>query len=187
MKKNTTLNFLVAIALLFMLSGCGSSLMTGVSTIEQPDNGMALVTVLRPSVFGGAIKFSLWDGDQFKGILTAKSYIQFQAPPGHHLIMARAENWSGVDAELQAGRHYYIIARVMPGAWKARVALDPVSRDQYDEGKIDKWLKGLNPIAIIPGKAEVYATPRLEQVRTAIDNFENGRGTTMILKVDDGV
>ncbi len=187
MKKNTTLNFLASLSLLFILTGCGSSMMTRVSTIEQPDSNKALVTILRPSLFGGAIKFSLWDGDEFRGILNAKSYIQFQAEPGHHMIMARAENWSGVDAELQAGRHYFIIARVMPGAWKARVALDPISREQYDEAKIDKWLKGLNPIAIIPGKAEDYVAPRLDHVRQAVDNFENGRGTTMILRADDGI
>ncbi len=185
--KLKSFSYLALATLLFLLSGCGSAMMTRVATIDNPDNGMALVTVLRPSVFGGAIKFSLWDGEQFVGVLTPKSYIQFQAPAGHHIIMARAENWSGVDADLVPGRHYYIIARVMPGAWKARVALDPVGRDQYDEAKIDRWLRGLTPIGVRADKAEQYAAPRVEQVRRAADNFENGRGRTMTLNPDDGV
>lgn len=186
MKKITTLNSLLAVALLLLLSACGSSMMTRVSTITQPDSGMALVTVLRPSVFGGAIKFSLWDGENFLGILTAKSYIQYQTAPGRHLFMARAENWSGVEAELQAGRQYYIVARPVMGAWKARVALDPIEREQYNPDEMDKWLKGLTPISVLPGKAEAYTTPRLEQVRTAIDNFGNGSATALILNADDG-
>ena len=186
-KKLITLNLLGAVTLLFLLSSCGGRLMTRVATIEQPDNGMALVTILRPSRFGGAIDFGLWDGDKFLGILNARSYIQYQTTPGHHMIMARAENWSGVNAELQAGRHYYIVARVMPGIWKARAALDPINRAQYDEGKIDKWVKGLTPIAVIPEKAEAYAAPRLAQVRQAAENFENGRGTAAIMTADDGI
>ncbi|MBU0675992.1 MAG: hypothetical protein KJ950_15255 [Proteobacteria bacterium] len=187
MKKKIGLQIIAGLFFILQLTGCGSSIMTRVPTIEKPDAGMALVTVMRPSLFGGGIKFSLWDGENFQGILTAKSYIQFQATPGKHMLMARAENWSGVDAELQAGRHYYVIARPIMGAWKARVALDPVSRDQYNEGQVEKWMKGLTPTAVIDGKGENYAAPRLEQVRTAISNFNNGQAKSMPLSAADGI
>ena len=131
--RKIILHLLAVTALLGLLTGCGSSLMTRVPTIEKPDSGRAMVTFFRPSAFGGAIKFSAWDGDRFIGILTARSYVQYQTNPGRHLFMARAENWSYVEADLQAGRHYYIIARPMMGAWKARVALDPVGQHEDAE------------------------------------------------------
>jgi len=186
-KKLLILNLLAATLAMLLLTGCGSSMMTRVSTIEKPDSGKALVTFFRPSAFGGAIKFGAWDGDKFIGILTARSYVQYQAAPGRHLFMARAENWSYVEADLQAGRQYYVVARPMMGAWKARVALDPVSSSDYNEDQINKWMKGLNPTAVIPETVEAYATPRKTQVGAAIKEFEEGRVNTMVLKPSDGV
>jgi hypothetical protein len=178
-----TLMFAISI---FLLTGCGSSMMTKVPAIDSPGSGHALVTIMRPSVFGGAIKFGTWDEDNFLGILTAKSYIQYEATPGKHLFMARAENWAGVEADLQAGRHYFIIARPMMGAWKARVALDPVNKSEYNEAQINKWLRGLTPIGVIPETVDAYVKPRLDQVRSAATNFKNGSAKTMVLSREDG-
>lgn len=179
---------LAFLVLALSLFGCGSSLMqtrTASSAPPRPDK--AVVTFLRPSIFGGAIRFGLWDGDELVGVLTARSYIQYSVKPGPHIFMARAENWSYVKADLEAGKNYYILGKVFPGFWKARCALDPVKKeDSTTQQQIDKWLRELTPIEIIPGKAEAYAQPRVQQVREAVNEFKAGKVKFEVLEAGDG-
>jgi hypothetical protein len=160
---------------LFLLGGCASSMMQPVARLKPPTSSGALVTFLRPSYFGGAIQFGVWDSDQFVGILEPGSYIQVRLPPGEHVFLARAENWSYVHADLEAGRQYFILAKVFPGIWKARVAYDPIRRDDPQTDKeIAQWLSGLKSIGVIDAKREAYIAPRIEQVRHAVADFKAG-------------
>jgi len=180
------LNALLLLSISILLSGCASSMMMKVSPMEGPDQQHALVTFIRPSSFGGAIQFGIWDSDKFVGILSANSYVQYLAEPGEHLFMARAENWSYVKADLQAGRQYYILGRVFPGVWKARVAFDPVTKnDTTSDAKLDEWLAKLKPTSVIPEKYDGYTGPRLEQVRAAVDEFNSGNVKYEVLGTDD--
>ena len=116
--------FVMAVLLigLFMFTGCASSMMQPATPYAAPEETQALVTFLRPSYFGGAIQFGIWDSDQFVGILEPGSYLQVLVPPGEHLFLARAENWSYVHADLEPGKQYFILTKVFPGIWKALVA-----------------------------------------------------------------
>ena len=173
---------------IFLLSGCGaSSLMMKVPPLGAPDNQHAMVTFLRPAVFfGDAIRFGVWDSENFVGILARGSYVQYITKPGEHLFLARAENWSYVKADLEAGKHYFIFTRVFPGGWKARVAFDPITKD-YDltKAQIDKLLSRLTPTAVIPEKFDDYARPRLSQVREAIDDYKAENVKYEVLEADD--
>ena len=160
---------------LFLLGGCASSMMQPVARLEAPAPSDALVTFLRPSYFGGAIQFSVWDSDRFVGILEPGSYLQVLLPPGEHIFLAHAENWSYVHAELEAGRQYFILAKVFPGIWRARVAYDPIRRDDPQTNEeIAQWLTKLKPIGVIDAKVDAYTAPRVEQVRQAVADFQAG-------------
>jgi hypothetical protein len=165
---------LLCVCLIF-LGGCASSMMQPVDRQPAPAPSAALVTFLRPSYFGGAIQFGVWDSDQFVGILEPGSYIQVLLPPGEHVFLARAENWSYVHAELEAGRQYFILTKVFPGIWKARVAYDPIRRgDPQTNEEIVQWLTELKPIGVIDAKVDEYTAPRVEQVRQAVADFRAG-------------
>jgi hypothetical protein len=169
------------------MSGCSSSMMTQTETqvLDSPDQ--ALVTFIRPSMFGGAIQFGIWDGDHFIGVLSAKSYVQYLAEPGEHLFLARAENWSYVKANLEAGKEYFIIGKVFPGVWKARVALDPVANgDGTNQADIDRWLTELKPTTVLPEKYEGYVSPRVAQVKEAAGEVDNGKVKYEVLLKEDG-
>jgi hypothetical protein len=169
-----------------VLSGCASSMMQPATPLPAPEASQALVTFMRPSYFGGAIQFGIWDSDRFAGILEAGSYVQLLVPPGEHIFLARAENWSYVHADLEAGRHYFILAKVFPGVWKARVAFDPILRDDpQTDAEIAKWLTDLKPITVIPGKVEGYSSPRREQVRQAVADFRSGAVESERLEASD--
>ena len=171
---------------MLVLSGCASSMMQPAALQPAPAPSAAQVTFLRPSYFGGAIQFGIWDSDRFVGILEPGSYIQIQVPPGEHVFLARAENWSYVHADLEAGRQYFVLAKVFPGIWKARVAYDPILRgDPQTDAEIGQWLSGLKPIGVIPDKVEAYSAPRREQVRQAVVDFRNGAAQSERLEASD--
>lgn len=168
------------------LWGCASAIMQPAPTLAAPETSQALVTFLRPTYFGGAIQFGIWDEDRFVGILSAGSYVQYLAAPGEHVFLARAENWSYVRARLEGGRRYYILGKVFPGVWKARVAFDPVRRaDPTGDDEIERWLEELKPTEVVPEKREAYAAPRLVQVGEAVQAFRSGQVTFEVLEVDD--
>ncbi len=188
MKKLKKL-FLIGICFaLVFFSGCQSSLMMGVQpmNVENLDNNSVLVNFVRPSFYGGAIQFGLWDSEKCIGVIEAGAYIQYKTTPGKHLFMARAENWSCVEADLEGGRSYFILASPRMGAWKARVALHPVNKgDDVSDEKISKWLTDLKATAIDPAKFQAYVDERIEHVRKAINNIEQGKGKCQVLKRDE--
>ena len=185
-KRFRTVTGCCVVVSLLALAGCASSMMQPVDRQPLPASSGALVTFLRPSYFGGAIQFGVWDSDRFVGILEPGSYIQVLLPAGEHVFLARAENWSYVHADLEAGRQYFILAKVFPGVWKARVAYDPIRRDdpQTDE-EIARWLTELKPIGVIEAKVEAYTAPRLDQVRQAVADFRAGAVQSERLEAGD--
>lgn len=182
----STLGIVIAFGILYSITGCGSSMMMQTKRLEFTENNKAMVTFIRPSLFGGAIKFGIWDSDNFIGVLTAKSYIQYLTEPGEHWFLGRAENWSCVKANLEAGKNYYILGNVFPGVWKARVAFDPINAGDKSQDQIDQWLKQLKPIGIIEEKRDSYVSRRLKQIKDGKQMFESGKGTCLTLLPGDG-
>jgi hypothetical protein len=176
---------------LLLTSGCatGGKYMTKANRMSEPEQGKALVTFVRPSGFGGAISFGLWDGDTFVGILGPDLCIQYEAVPGEHYFLARAENWSCVKADLAADRHYVIKANPVMGAWKARVALAPVNKSDYDKQgelkKVQKWLARAKPVMPNPQHLEAYTQPRRKQALEAQATFKSGKGRYATLARQD--
>ena len=189
MRKDTKKMLIAAVLLagLLSLGGCGSHVMTRAARMDAPESGYALVSFVRPSIFGGAIRFGLWDGDEFIGVLTAKSVVQYKARPGRHLFLARAENWSFVDATLEAGKHYVIVGKVFPGVWKARVALVPAASPEETRADINKYVNRLNPIKAVEETKEAYAAKRRDQVRQAVEKFKAGEVKYATLPAGAGV
>lgn len=176
----------IAIFLTFLLTGCGSSVMIQAKPETDISKDFALVTFVRPSAFGGAIQFSLWDSENFVGVLSMRSMIQYRATPGEHIFMANSENWSYVKANLEGGKHYFIVASVFPGAWRARVALDAANAsDEKYHAQAKKWLEDLTPTAIKPEAKDAYVKPRLNEIRKAIADFKSGNAKYSTLNIGD--
>ncbi len=181
----------VLFLLLLLASGCatGGKYMTNAEPIVSPPEGKALVTFVRPSNFGGAISFGLWDGDIFIGILGPDMSIQYETAPGEHYFIARAENWACVKADLVANRQYVIKANPVIGAWKARVVLSPVNESDYNKPgelpKVRKWLADAKPMMPNPEHRDAYAEPRRQDVLKAKEMFVSGEGKYLTLGAGD--
>lgn len=177
-------------SVLFLCVSCGgkSIMVPGLQPpLEDPPQGHALVTFVRATHFGGAIDFGIWDGDQVVGVIEPKKYIQYVAEPGEHIFLARAENWSYVKADLEAGKNYYILTNVGMGVWKARVYLVPITKgqDKYTQENIDEWKTQFTPIMVDPAQLEGYRNRRVAQVKEAVEQFRTGNAEAAILARDD--
>lgn len=169
--RNYLLRSVLILIVLLSLSACGGTALMKPSTPVEPGGDHALINIMRPSSFGGAILFGIWDREDFVGILTRASTIQYKASPGEHLIMARAENWSAVRATVDAGKTYYILAQPRMGAWKARVSLSVI---QPDDKRLTKWMR-TKKIEIDQSKLGTYVDERVENVKAAAARYDSGQ------------
>src|SRR5688572_28868858 len=95
-------------------------------TLEPAPLNKAVVYFVRPTSIGFAINFSYFDSTQLIGKFNGPAYIRYECEPGKHLFWACSENRDFVEAEVEAGKIYFIEAAVMMGAVKAAVDLKPL-------------------------------------------------------------
>ena len=95
---------------------------------EPAPYNKAVVYFIRYSSMGFAINFSYFDSTRLVGRFNGPKYIRYECEPGKHLFWARSENRDFVEAEVEAGKIYFIVANPRMGAVKAQVelvAVDP--------------------------------------------------------------
>jgi hypothetical protein len=107
--------------------------------IPPAPEGKAVVYFARPSAMGFAINFIYFDSAKVIGRFNGPKYIRYECDPGKHIFWARSENKDFIDAEVEAGKIYFIEASPKMGAVKAGVKLEPV--DPKDEKTMGKILK----------------------------------------------
>lgn len=118
-----------------------STLFVNAQTIQPAPADKAVVYFVRPSSAGFAINFSYFDSTRLIGKFNAPKYIRYVCEPGKHLFWARSENRDFVEAEVEAGKIYFIEAKATMGAVKAGVNLRPVDpRSEKSMKKINKLL-----------------------------------------------
>ncbi len=93
----------------------------------------ALVYVLRPAKAGFAVPAYFFVDDAFAGVNRGDSYFFLHVAPGRHLFWGRMENVDAFEAEVEAGKTYYIRQKTIPGLLAARIAvelLDPAEGEK---------------------------------------------------------
>lgn len=116
-KKFLLVGLLVGSAL---ITGCASLPSSEVMKAETatyqlpklPEQGKAIVYVVRPSSVGGLIRFNVFVDDQEAssemGYTRGSQYIYFSLPPGEHKIYSKAENWAETLVSAKAGDIIFI-------------------------------------------------------------------------------
>ncbi len=132
MKK---IQLLTAMLLLISLSSIGQ----GITPAPQDK---AVIYFVRDTDYGFAINFSYFDSDKLFGLFAGKGYIRYECSPGTHLFWARSENRDFIEAEVEAGKIYFIQAVVQMGMIKAGVRLQPM--DPNNIKKMKGILKVIN-------------------------------------------
>lgn len=157
------------IALVFIVGCAGESqYMRKATPPTGPPPDRALVYFMRPSGFGFAINFQIYDRYELIGLSQAKSYFAYPCDPGKHLFIGVAENKRAVEADLEAGKSYYIITGVHMGGWKARMSFVPVTRGSEFWEKVEAYKRDLNFIVPEKGEIDEWVAKREAKVKATI-------------------
>ena len=181
-----TMKIVFLFVALTLAAGCSSPVMEPAEFTLRPDRTAAVVNFLRPSIVGLNFKFGIWDRENFVGLLPARNYVQYRAKPGSHFFMASAENWSGIKADVQAGKNYYILVAPGPGAWKVWKASVEMSVLQPDDPELAGWMQKLKRITPVLETQGGYIAEQIDHVREARKNFESGVAPYSVMKASDG-
>ena len=173
----TAIGVLLSSVLFLSCGGGARDLMIPAARIEKPEPDFALVTFVRSNVMAFGVKAMLWDREHLIGELNPRHYVQYRAEPGKHLFLIKSGNWSFLNANLIAGKHYIVRAKVYPGGNSAYIALEPALPFENDVSKtqVDEWLYSLEGEKALAEYAEIYKNPYLGEVRTAIKKYEDGK------------
>ena len=130
MKKLQTLSIICLTALTFISFNTNAQ-------IPDPEDGKGLVVFYRTKGFkGGAIKFSVKDGEKSYGQLKSGTIIYIQAEPGEHTFWSQVISSDAVTLTIEEGKVYYIKGTVKMGAVAGRPKFKEV-----DENKALKEIK----------------------------------------------
>ena len=126
------------VAAFAVLSGCASLPSPEVMQTETasfqlpklPEQGKALVYVVRPSGVGGLVRFNVFVDDQEvaseMGHTRASQYIYFNVTPGMHKIYSKAENWADTQITANSGDVIYIQEEPSMGVIMARNSVSKI-------------------------------------------------------------
>lgn len=123
------------IAIVALMTACASlpspeQMRTEVASYQLPklpEDGKAIVYVVRPSGLGGLIRFNVFVNDQQPasevGYTRSSQYIYFNLAPGRHKILSKAENWAEAEVDAKAGDIVFIQQEPAMGLVMARNSL----------------------------------------------------------------
>ena len=117
-----------------------SSFISSAQEISPAPDGKAAIYFVRTSALGFAINFSFYDSTKLLGKFNGPNYFRYECEPGSHLLWARSENRDFIEADLEAGKIYFIEAVPQMGAVKAGVKIYPIDpSDEKKMAKIFRW------------------------------------------------
>lgn len=180
----------VLLSVFLMVMGCAgrSGYMVTATPVAGPAPDKALVFFMRPSGYGYAINFQIWDSDHFVGLSQAKSYTVYECNPGTHLFIGIAENKVALKADLDAGKSYYVGTNVRTGWAKARMQFTPVTRGSELWDKVEGYKPLLHCIVAKEEERAKWEAAKKPEALKLVDYFTNGAGQANVLKLskEDG-
>ena len=97
----------------------------------KPDKALVLVVSPTPSArfAGKGNQVKLHANDRVVAVNKQGTYAFAYLDPGVYVLVAQAENASGLRMNLEAGKDYYLLQNILMGAWKGRAILSRHSKE----------------------------------------------------------
>ena len=103
----------------------------------NPPEGKSLVYIVRPSVIGFAINFTVTCDDITIGKTKGKNFLYAILNPGPHVFVSKGENSSELHLILEVGKTYFIEQKVRMGLLYARNKIQLIN-EKEGRNKLDK-------------------------------------------------
>lgn len=150
----------------------------GQDIMPAPEN-KSVVYFVRTTSLGFLIDFDYLDSTSLIGRFNGPKYLRYECNPGKHLFWARSENRDFIEADLLAGKVYFIAANVLMGAMQAAVELNVVHpKDEAKMAKILKLLKKKPSESFTAAELEIKTNRMKDAITRGIKRYnkekENG-------------
>jgi hypothetical protein len=149
----------------------------------------AVIVFLRPAYTGYAISAAVYEDDRFLGIVMRQARLVHETTPGTHRYMVVSEAADFLDADLEAGKTYFVNVRPRMGAWRARFSLYPITPTSPNWSELSEWLD--KSYVVTPNAAgEQWARDNQGSVTAKRDKYLRAwlaKATRPTLRPTDGV
>jgi hypothetical protein len=146
--------------------------------------------VYRTSSFGESAHFPIFeitdDGGKLLGFTETDCYFEFTCPPGVHLFLTWEEGDEYVEADLEPGKTYFILAYSKFGILAPRPGLAPVAKDSDRWKELDGVLPSLRCRELDPLQAAEFAAGHADRLRESHRTYVRGGRDPRVLRPDDG-
>lgn len=178
-------------ALLLLAAGCTTTnYMRDATPTPPPAPNEAKVIFYRTAVLGGVDNFPVFeyvnDDGKLLGFTETNCYFEVRCAPGRHFYLTLGEGEAFIDAELAAGKTYFIQAWSKFGVFSSRPGFAPVAPDSEDMREFRKRWPELRCRELDPSKAPSYEDRKEDRVREARAAFEAGRKPARPLRPEEG-
>jgi len=159
----------------------------------QPLPDQAVVVFLRPSNYGRKVRFTIVDGQgNWLGNMQGRQYFVTTYPPGQYEFVVHAENNDLMQANLTAGRVYYVLVGVRMGAWSARASISALTPRRDEWANLDQYIAGSRQLVadMAAGNAAYNQAEILQWVdnaRTRFSRYDANEQSLRVLGPADGV
>jgi hypothetical protein len=190
---------LAILALLGLLvqTGCGGTRFMSANPSPTPvatAPDQATVVFLRPSLYGGAARFFVVDGEgNYLGDLRGQEYFVRRFAPGSHRFVAWAENADMVQADLAAGKIYYVLLSVRMGWWTARLSNSALTPRRSEWSSLGPWMSASRQLVADDAAARAWQgssqkeiQKRIAAAQDAFDGMDAGDQELRRLAPEDG-
>jgi hypothetical protein len=165
--------------------------MSKTNVIISPTPDKAVVCFMRPSGFRSNIVINVYDGDKVIGNSFAKYQFDYLVNPGKHLFVAvtNMDNTAFMEAELEAGKTYYVLAQVLDVDTKEIVDLTPVNVGSALWDKVKEYENSLGKtqpnVAALNAWDMKYKT-RINTILAQYETTPKTSGQSPRLNIEDG-
>ena len=149
------------------------------------DDGHAVVTFLRPQKFIGFMSFGIWNQDGLLGNLKGQTCFSVKLTPERHTFIANSRYYSALTADLEPGRHYYVVVEASRGWSQANINFEPVAKD-VRQSTIEKWLKSCTAVTLDQDAVNEKVRKRLDAalplVKRTVEQVTSGGLKAQVLQ-----
>jgi len=184
------MKFIAAIFPILLAACSTTGYMRDAQPSPPPGDDEVKVIVYRTAAFGGAENFPVYElidcQGKLLGFTETDRYFEYRCPPGKHLFVTWGEGNAFIEADLEAGKTYFIRAYSKFGVLSARPGFAPVGRGSEAWEKLDETLSTLQCRELDPEKAAEYELRKEEHLRKTLTSYQEGQKAPRYLTPGDG-
>jgi hypothetical protein len=146
---------------------------------------------MRPSGYGSPWNINVFDGEKMIGNSVAKSQFDYVANPGRHLFIASVKNQDCLEADLEAGKVYYVFTNIYPAPFSSfwggmHVAFEPVTRGSKYWDEVQKYENELILLRSDEMALKVWQDGHDQDAKAMVAAYENDPKKSEYPKLSSG-